>query len=117
MNLTLEPLLLPCFQLIGTRHKCIHSIAGGFLAPSRPNGYRQISWKPGPPTPSPPLPSILTIKQLVRADDDPADWLLCTYEDQKKDVLKLTSKGEGGLEGLKKELKDDAAGWGYVAMG
>lgn len=43
--------------------------------------------------------------------------MLCTYEDQKKDVLKLVGSGEGGLEALKQALRDDAAGWGYCALG
>jgi len=52
----------------------------------------------------------------VRDDNKPLNWLLLTYASAKSDVLNLTATGEGGLDELKENLREDDCAFAYARV-
>ncbi|KAJ1722009.1 hypothetical protein LPJ53_003541 [Coemansia erecta] len=61
-------------------------------------------------------PEIREAYDDVRNDKSTTDWMLLEFVDDRKDELKVASTGSSGLDGLKSELKDNAAAFGYIRM-
>ncbi|KAJ1987889.1 hypothetical protein H4R33_002659 [Dimargaris cristalligena] len=61
-------------------------------------------------------PEIANAYEDVRDDKTATNWLLLEYESDKKDDLKLSKTGEGGLQEFVKELKPDQAAFGYIRV-
>ncbi|KAJ2387952.1 hypothetical protein GGI05_003933 [Coemansia sp. RSA 2603] len=61
-------------------------------------------------------PEIKDAYDDVRNDKTATDWMLLEFVDDRKDELKVACTGSTGLDGLKSELKDNAAAFGYIRM-
>ncbi|KAJ2718675.1 hypothetical protein GGI07_005645 [Coemansia sp. Benny D115] len=61
-------------------------------------------------------PEIKAAYEEVRDDKQATDWMLLEFVDARKDVLKVGSKGSTGLEGLKEQLKDNLAAFGFIRV-
>ncbi|KAK4047983.1 hypothetical protein OIV83_005017 [Microbotryomycetes sp. JL201] len=61
-------------------------------------------------------PEIREAYDQVRNDKHETTWLVCDYEGDRSDKLKLTATGTGGLDELKQHLSDDRASFAYAKI-
>ncbi|KAJ2498112.1 hypothetical protein GGH96_004593 [Coemansia sp. RSA 1972] len=61
-------------------------------------------------------PEILKAYDEVCDDKNEVDWILLTFTDTKSNTLKVGHKGTGGIDELKKHLKEDEAAFGFVRV-
>ncbi|CED83860.1 adf-like domain-containing protein [Phaffia rhodozyma] len=61
-------------------------------------------------------PAIREAYEDVRSDKSETNWVLLDYENDKSNVLKVTSSGSGGIPEVSKLFEKDKASFAYVRV-
>jgi hypothetical protein len=99
------------------------SVASNTTAPRSFATPKHSSSSPVTKTPGVPQPSSIVVFldednlreaiKAVRSNSDPTDWVLITYEGN-TNKLKLAGRGEGGINQLLSNLREDAIFYGFL---